>query len=96
MIDLILGVTNNDTKETIEYNAYIEPEGNGEIILHDDLNWQKFNRLIDSIAYHNYCLEVFYHNKIANATYELESNCIVISKDAQKRLLSSPKKAKKK
>jgi hypothetical protein len=95
MIDVTLSVTNNETKKVEEYAAILNPEGNGEISLEGDFKKQKFNELVDTIERGDYSLEIFYNGKIANATYELEYNCIVISKDAMKRLLAPTKKLKK-
>lgn len=97
ILDVTLNVINTQTKQNQKYDAYFDSEGNGEISLKDDKNHQKFNELIDTIesSSSNYSLEVIYGDKIANATYELEYNCIVISMDSKKRLLNSKKSNKK-
>jgi hypothetical protein len=97
MIDVTLNVINNKTQETQTYEALLEPEGYGEIILKGINRQQKLNEIVDIIenTEDTYSLEVSYKDKIAHATYELEFNCIMISEDAKKRLLSNSKKLKK-
>lgn len=97
MIDLILNIINTKTKKIITYEAYLDENSSGEVIIKDEQKTHKFNNLIDIIegGEDEYTLEVVYGDKIQFVKYELEYNCIVISSDAQKRLLSNSKINKK-
>lgn len=96
MIKIILNLINHQTQEVKKYDAYFNEGENGEVYLHNDKNRQKYNEIADIVQYgDNTDIEVEYEGKREYAQYEADCFCIIISRDAQKRLLSAKNKHKK-